>query len=60
MAICLAIPSFLHYMAAIAAHCAGFAWPLLDDIPAAGVPFPQDQKGKHDVDHRTAQAGTYG
>jgi hypothetical protein len=29
-----------------------FHRPPLDDIPAVGVPFPEFQKGKHDVDNR--------
>jgi hypothetical protein len=32
-------------------------WPLLDDIPAVGVPFPPTDKEKHDVDHCRSQEG---
>jgi hypothetical protein len=34
--------------------------PLLDDIPAEGVPFPQTDKEKHDVDYCRAQEGIDG
>jgi len=32
-------------------------WPLLDDIPAVGVPFPPTDKEKHDVDYCRPQKG---
>jgi hypothetical protein len=40
----------LHYMPPIALT-GRYNWPPLDDILAVGVPFPQTDKEKRDVDH---------
>jgi hypothetical protein len=47
----LAFPRILPYMRRSIAHWRHVYWPLLDDIPAVGVPFPQIRKEKHDVDY---------
>jgi hypothetical protein len=50
----LAFPRDFHYMRRSIAQSACFHWPLLDDIPAVGVPFPELRKEKSGVDYRRA------
>jgi len=49
--IALAFTADLHYMRRNKALVRLVHRPPLDDIPAVGIPFPENRKEKHDVDH---------